>query len=230
VVVGVPDVERELRHCGTSDLVTVNCQERRYHPPIVQSPPTPRNVSAARTREALTDAALALFARTGFDATTTDQIAQRAGVSPRTFFRYFPTKEAVVFHRDYGFMRSFAAAYLEQPRSLSEYEALRATFVELAGGFGALRARIETYRAAVDSSSVLIGREQEHLVDHAVTVSEAIARRRGDAGMDDVSTTLAVVGLALYQRALRRWLNGPSTGELAELIDEEFRRLPELVR
>ena len=40
---------------------------------MVQSPPIPRDVSAARTREALTDAALSLFARTGFDATATDQ-------------------------------------------------------------------------------------------------------------------------------------------------------------
>jgi AcrR family transcriptional regulator len=197
---------------------------------MVQSPPIPREVSAARTREALIDAALMLFARDGFDATTTDQISQAAGVSPRTFFRYFPTKESVVFHRDHWFMRSFAAAYLEQPARLADYAALRATFVEQVHGFGELRARIETYRAAVDSSSVLLGREQEHLVEHAVTVSEAIARRRGEREVDDTSKTLGIVALALYQRALRRWLDGPPARELSELIDEEFARLPALVR
>ena len=93
---------------------------------MVQSPPTPHAVSAERTREALTDAALALFARDGFDTTTADRVAEQAGVSPRTFFRYFPTKESVVFHRDYGFMRSFATAYLEQPASASDYDAVRA--------------------------------------------------------------------------------------------------------
>jgi AcrR family transcriptional regulator len=111
---------------------------------MVQSPPTPHAVSAARTREALTDAAFTLFSRDGFDATTTDRIAQRAGVSPRTFFRYFPTKESVVFHRDYGFMRSFASAYFDSPASASDYEAVRATFVELAAGFEGFRSRIET--------------------------------------------------------------------------------------
>jgi zinc and cadmium transporter len=45
-----------------------------------------------------------------------------------------------------------------------------------------------------------------------------------------VATTLAIVALALYQRALRRWLDGPPSRELATLIDEEFARLPALVR
>jgi AcrR family transcriptional regulator len=196
---------------------------------MVQSPPTPHAVSAARTREALTDAAFTLFARDGFDATTTDRIAQRAGVSPRTFFRYFPTKESVVFHRDYGFMRSFASAYGESPAAASDYEAVRATFVELAAGFEVFRPRIETYRAAVDSSAVLVGREQEHLAEHAATVAEAVARRRGRAEPDDACETLGVIALALYQRALRRWLDGPRARELADLIDEEFAHLPRLL-
>jgi AcrR family transcriptional regulator len=195
---------------------------------VVQHIPVPRAVTAARTREALTDAALELFARDGFDATTTEAISARAGLSPRTFFRYFPTKESVVFHRDYWFMRSFAAAYLDQPRALSDYEALHATYVRHAHGFDALRRRIETYRAAVDSSAVLVGREQEHLRDHAATLSEAVARRRGE-DVDDDSLTLADVTLTLYQRALRRWLDGPRSLDLPDLIDEEFTRMARLV-
>ena len=196
---------------------------------MVQSPPTPHAVSAARTREALTDAALTLFARDGFDATTADRIAERAGVSPRTFFRYFPTKESVVFHRDYGFMRSFASAYVDSPASASDYEAVRATFVELAAGFGELRSRIETYRAAVDSSAVL-DRPR----------AGAPGRPRGDRGRGGGASARSGrtrrrvrdprrVALALYQRALRRWLDGPRARELADLIDEEFARLPRLV-
>ena len=197
---------------------------------MVQTSATPRAVSTARVREALIGAALSSFARDGFDATTADHVAAAAGVSPRTFFRYFPTKESVVFHRDYGFMRSFADAYLEQPASRSDYEALHATFVELAAGFDVLRARIETYRAAVDSSAVLVGREQEHRRDHADTVAEAVARRRAVDAPDDDCRLLAEVALTLYQRALRRWLDGPRSGALDALLDEEFARLPRLVR
>ena len=76
---------------------------------------------------------------------------------------------------------------------------------------------------------MLLGREQEHFTDHARTIAGAIARRRGAVEPDADAATLAAVALVLYQRALRRWLDGPPTRELGDLVDEEFRLLPRLV-
>ena len=56
-----------------------------------------RERNRLRTHDTLRDAALARFAAQGFEATTVDQIADDADVSVRTFFRYFPCKEAVLF-------------------------------------------------------------------------------------------------------------------------------------
>jgi AcrR family transcriptional regulator len=56
---------------------------------------------AAATRALLQEQAMALFVQQGFDETTVAQIAQAAGVSQMTFFRYFPTKDAVVFDDPY---------------------------------------------------------------------------------------------------------------------------------
>jgi AcrR family transcriptional regulator len=71
-------------------------------------------VSAQQTRDAIVAAAIALFREKGFDATSIDEIAAAAEVSTRTFFRYFPTKEDVVFldqsHEDAAFAREVADA------------------------------------------------------------------------------------------------------------------------
>ena len=195
---------------------------------MAQTTPNARTLGAARSREAVIDAALALFAVHGFDNTTTDEIATRAGVSPRTFFRYFETKESVVFHRDYGFMRSFAGAYLEQPMSMSDYEALRVAMVAQAQGFSVLRSRIETYRAAVRSSPVLVGLEHRQFDDHAKTITAAITSRRRDASPED-ARALASIALAMFQRALHRWLESTPHVELSDLIGAEFDRAKRLL-
>ena len=66
-----------------------------------------------RTREALVEAAFDLFRRQGFEATTIDEIAEQVELSPRTFFRYFASKEDVVLTL---MEQQFAAVYEPLPR------------------------------------------------------------------------------------------------------------------
>jgi AcrR family transcriptional regulator len=78
----------------------------------------------ARTREAIRDHAFRLFREQGYGATTVEQIADAAEVSPSTFFRYFPTKEDVALTDDLDPL--FIEAYRAQPREDGEIAAIRA--------------------------------------------------------------------------------------------------------
>ncbi len=82
-----------------------------------------RERKKARTKAAIQQHALRLFREQGYDATTVEQIAEAAEVSPSTFFRYFPTKEDVVLSDDYDPL--LVAAFKAQPPELSPIQAMR---------------------------------------------------------------------------------------------------------
>jgi AcrR family transcriptional regulator len=186
---------------------------------------SPRDQHAARTRDALFEAAMDLFSAHGYDETTTDEIAEAAGVSPRTFFRYFPTKESVLFSGRFGFIDSVSGVYLAQYETLSDYDALAESFALLAPGLKRIRHRIAQYREAITSSSVLLGRERQNHNDNVETVAEVIAQRRGLKAPDADCGLLAAVSLLLLERAVERWLTAPGLG-LDDLIRAEFSALP----
>jgi AcrR family transcriptional regulator len=78
-----------------------------------------------RTRERIVEAAMTLFAERGYHATTIPDIAAAADVAPRTFFSYFPSKEAVVFHDVDRDLDGLARALVDRPPEETTFEALR---------------------------------------------------------------------------------------------------------
>jgi TetR/AcrR family transcriptional regulator, regulator of mycofactocin system len=78
-----------------------------------------------RTREQIVEAAMALFAERGYHATTIADIATAADVAPRTFFTYFPSKEAVVFHDLDRDLDSLASALRDRLPGETAFDALR---------------------------------------------------------------------------------------------------------
>ena len=94
-----------------------------------------RELKKQRTRATLVDVAARLCARQGYERTTVDQIAAAADVSPRTFSRYFPNKEAVIGALMEETSEYVAAALIRQSHDITEHEAL-------------VRAHIEVFRAA----------------------------------------------------------------------------------
>ena len=190
---------------------------------------SPRSEHAERMRTALLETALNLFSAKGYDETTTDEIAEAAGFSPRTFFRYFPTKESVLFSGEYDFVNAFSGVYLAQDDSLSDYEAMAEAFALLAPGLKRIRKRITQYHDAISSSSFLLGRERRNHEANAEIVARVIATRRGVASPDHECQLLASIGMLLIERALNQWLAAPGR-VLEDLIRQEFAAVPALLK
>ena len=96
-----------------------------------ESPPSLRERKKQRTRATLVDVAARLCAQQGYGKTTVDQIAAAAEVSPRTFSRYFPNKEAVVGALMEEASDRVAEALARQPLDITEHEALMRAHVEI---------------------------------------------------------------------------------------------------
>jgi AcrR family transcriptional regulator len=176
----------------------------------------------------MVDAALRLFAKQGYDETGTEQIAAEAGVSPRTFFRYFPTKESVLFFGEYDFIRSFGDVLLAQPEEVSDLAAIRDSLIVLAPSIERLRPQVALYRSAVASSVQLMGRKHIHGVKHTADMADAIARRRGLEAPDAGAQLMAALCYIVLGHAIDTWVEGAhatTTSALAasfDLLANEF--------
>jgi AcrR family transcriptional regulator len=143
------------------------------------SQPGLRERKKARTRAAIREHALRLFREQGYDATTVEQIAEAAEVSPSTFFRYFPTKEDVVLQDDMELI--WIDALRAQPPGLSPLAALRASLHEALAGF-----------SPDDMAKI------RETTDLALSVPAVRARM-----LDEFARTMEIMSTAIGERAHR---------------------------
>jgi AcrR family transcriptional regulator len=157
-----------------------------------------RERKKARTRAAIREHAFRLFREQGYDATTVEQIAEAAEVSPSTFFRYFPTKEDVVLQDDMDLL--WLDAIQEQPPEVGPIAALRAgvhaAFARMGDSeWAQLR---ETTELAMAVPAVR-ARMLEELARTTQVLATAVADRSGRDPRDFAVRTLAgaIVGIAM---------------------------------
>jgi AcrR family transcriptional regulator len=176
------------------------------------------------SRGRLRKAAMELYAERGFEATTVAEIADRAGVTERTFFRQFADKREVLFAGGEGLAGAIAAAIAAAPSGASPLDAATAG-VEAADGYFPERTYARRRQTIIDANPDLLERELIKLA----SLARSIARALRDRGVDAATATLiAEVALGLFRVAFERWIAEGETRGFGELARESVAQLREL--
>jgi MFS transporter, DHA2 family, multidrug resistance protein len=182
-----------------------------------------RERKKARTRATIQACALRLFREQGYDATTIEQIIDAADVSETTFFRYFPTKEDVVFDDDYD--PRLIEAFQAQAPQVPPVSALRAAFAAVfASMSGEQRAEQRERIALILTVPRLRAAMLDRLSQAMQLLARAMAERAGRRSDDFAVRTVAgaIVGVAMAVSAAIT--DDPDT-DVAALIDQAIAQL-----
>jgi AcrR family transcriptional regulator len=152
-----------------------------------------RELKKHRTHDAIVRAAMKLFAKRGFDATTVADIAEAVEIAPRTFFGYFASKEDVVFHDFEDSLAAFSARLRAREAGEDALGAMRAWILEHHGGAHPDAEQDRVRRRIVAETPALSARERANAARFEAALAEAVA---ADLGLPADSLRPHLVGAA----------------------------------
>jgi AcrR family transcriptional regulator len=169
-----------------------------------------------QTRAALIETAARLFRRDGFDRTTVDQIASGAGVSRRTFFRYFPTKEAVVFPNTTARIERFRELLGQRDPGESAFDVVRRACLDLAREFFIHHEELVLQHRLVQASPALLAYDRDKDRRWEAVLAEGLLGPEPTSAADQRrARILAGAAMGAIQAALEEWY---ATGGRADLV------------
>jgi AcrR family transcriptional regulator len=181
-----------------------------------------RERKKARTREAIIDAALDLFERKGFEATTVEDIAAAADVSPRTFFRYFESKVDLVMARNEAHGDKIGPLIAARPASEGPLEALRQVMQQMLREQLADPSVLREFQVMMGTPA-LRNMAREHFYEEEAELVSAFAARLGTDSGDLTANLMASAAASALWTVIDRWLTeGGEVDRLSPMIDEAF--------
>jgi AcrR family transcriptional regulator len=166
-------------------------------------------------RGRLAQAALALYAAQGFEQTTVAEIAARAGLTERTFFRHFADKREVLFYGSESLRDMLVRAVADSPASATPMEAVGAALHTFAAAMQENPERVRQRDGVVSANAELRERELIKLAGLASAVAAALR----DRGVTEPTASLAAeTGLAVFKVAFARWITEPGQPDLPAMM------------
>ena len=170
-------------------------------------------------RGRLERAALALFGERGFENTTVAEIAERAGLTERTFLRYFTDKREVLFAGAAALQDLLVNAVVDAPGSAAPIDAIAGALEAAAVVLGERRDYSLQRQTVIAANSELQERELIKLATLASGIADALRQR----GVTDPAAALAAeAGIAVFKIAFERWISESNPRDLSELVRDSF--------
>jgi AcrR family transcriptional regulator len=173
-------------------------------------------------RGRLQQAALELYSERGFDQTTVAEIAARAGLTERTFFRYFTDKREVLFWGSQSLQEFLTHRVASAPDSTAPIDAVAGALEATSALFEERRDFARQRHALIAAHPELQERELIKLASLATAIAEALRRR----GVTDPAATLASeAGIAVFRVAFESWIHDPKRRDLSHQVRQSLSSL-----
>jgi AcrR family transcriptional regulator len=167
-----------------------------------------------------------LYAERGYEQTTVAEIAQRAGLTARTFFRYFADKREVLFSGSEALGEKLDAALAAAPASATPLAAVAEALGAVADVIGEDRDFSRRRQAVISANPELQERELIKLAGWSAALADGLVRR----GVDEPTASLAAhTGGAAFRVAFERWLADPGDRSLADTLRDSFGQLSTVI-
>lgn len=175
-------------------------------------------------RGRLAQAALTLYAERGFETTTVAEIAERAGLTERTFFRHFSDKREVLFAGADALQELIVNAVVTAPAAMAPLDAAAAGLEATGAHFFVDEQREMSRRrqAAIAANPELQERELTKLASLSAAIADAL-RRRGSG--DPAAALTAEIATAVFKTAFERWIDEASRDDFAALVRDSLDQL-----
>jgi AcrR family transcriptional regulator len=166
-----------------------------------------------------------LYVERGFEQTTVAEIAERAGLTARTFFRYFADKREVLFEGSVTLQAALVTALDGAAESASPMQAVAAALDAAATMLGGHREFSRQRQSVIAANSELRERELIKMASLAAALADGL-RRRGVADAD--ASLAAEAGVAVLRVAFGRWVSEPDERDLPHIMRESLGQLKSL--
>ena len=177
-------------------------------------------------RGRLEEAALALYGEHGYEQTTVAEIADRAGVTARTFFRHYGDKREVLFAGSERVQDAMRAALESAPADASPIAAVGAALDAVAELIGGDPIHSQRRQAVIEANAELRERELIKMATLAQVLGEGLVQR----GLGDLQARLvAEAGIAVFRTGFEDWVSDPAGRDLGDVLRESLGQLRALV-